>query len=95
MNGKVFTRLDIKDSIIKTYKMGATDFLNTYQPDRVAINEIGHWFEHPKLGDESPLLLILPFNDEIHLTNSFEVLSAEDMGLNWDPVKRPKPARRI
>jgi hypothetical protein len=82
-------RKAMKDSIVGTYKISATSYLDKHQPDRIAINEIGHWFEHPLYGDESGLLLIFPFDDQIHLTDWHEVPTAAEVGLNY--IRRPLP----
>jgi len=83
----------MKDSIRHTYPVSATEYLDWYKPDRIAINKLGHWFKHPD--DDLGLLLIFPFDDQIHLTGWRQIPTPADVGLENDSIYVRRPLPRV
>ena len=51
----------IKDSCLqfaRKYKISGRDWITMYHPSLIGSNKHGDWYEHPQLGDESPLMLV-------------------------------------
>ena len=67
--------------IIGTYKLTAREYIAKHGPTLIGATAVGRWYEHPTLGDEAGLLVVITGTARIHRTGWSDVPDDDALGV--------------
>ena len=67
--------------IIGTYRLTAREYVAKHQPTLIGATAAGRWYEHPTLGDEVGLLVVITGTNRIHATGHMDVPTDDELGV--------------